>query len=106
MERWWCDRLSPLLLPDSVSQLSEPVNFGGLFELVGLETAVSPDHLLIHLWWQATADVTQDYTIFIHVLDENGNLIAQSDATPAQGSSPTSHLAKRRHHPRPTSANL
>ncbi len=79
----------PLLLPDSLSQLSEPVNFGGLFELVGLETAVSPDHLLIHLWWQATADVTQDYTIFIHVLDENGNLIAQSDATPAQGSSPT-----------------
>lgn len=79
----------PISLSNSVQRLPEPVDFGGLFQLIGVETAVSTDRLLVDLWWQAITDVSQDYIIFIHILDENGNLVAQSDTTPAQGSSPT-----------------
>lgn len=34
------------------------------------------------LFWQLDAPLTTDYTTFIHILDQNGRLIAQIDTTP------------------------
>lgn len=79
----------PASLPDSVEKLAEPVAFGGYFELVGVETAVSDEDLLVDLWWQAKTSVAQDYIVFVYAMDEEENLIAQSDAFPAQGQNPT-----------------
>ena len=79
----------PASVPDSVDMLADSVDFGGYFELVGVETAVSDDELLVDLWWQATTSVGQDYIVFVYALNENGELVAQSDTFPAQGGSPT-----------------
>jgi hypothetical protein len=42
------------------------------------------------LHWQALRPPDDDYTIFVHVLDSAGNLVAQYDAPPLDGVYPTS----------------
>ena len=44
----------------------------------------------LRLYWQATAPVTEDYTVFVHVVDASGNRWGQHDSFPAGGSAPTS----------------
>lgn len=46
--------------------------------------------LVILLNWRATAKVDADYTVFAHLVDATGALIAQSDAPPRRGESRTS----------------
>lgn len=41
------------------------------------------------LYWQSKAPVVKDYTIFVHLLDSNGNIRAQIDRAPRDGSYPT-----------------
>ncbi|KAA3664866.1 MAG: hypothetical protein DWQ04_03515 [Chloroflexi bacterium] len=82
-----------------------------VFEAVEMETAVSTpfhdqntpittltgytlspitDHRLpITLLWQSTTETTTSYRIFVHLIDTNGNLIAQSDGEPANWTRPT-----------------
>lgn len=43
------------------------------------QTAKPGNAFCIQLNWMAQMDVTNNYTIFIHVLDEQGQLVAQSD---------------------------
>lgn len=42
------------------------------------------------LYWQALADVDADYTVFIHMLDETGQVRVQQDAPPVEGQYPSS----------------
>ena len=44
----------------------------------------------VTLRWQALRKPGGDYTAFVHVLDASGNLVAQQDGPPRQGSYPTS----------------
>ena len=46
--------------------------------------------LPVSLFWEVTAPVAADYTIFVHVLDAAGNIVAQLDRPPGGGTSPTS----------------
>ena len=46
--------------------------------------------LQLVLYWRAKADISEDYSIFVHWLDGSGQVVAQSDATPNGGLSPTS----------------
>lgn len=73
----------------SGEQLPEPVNFGGLFELAGVETQPQEDDLLVTLWWHALGEPQADYAVFLHLLDSQGALLAQDDSMPAAGASPT-----------------
>lgn len=41
-------------------------------------------------YWQAQRRPSHDYTIFIHVLNGAGNVVAQADGQPLQGDEPTS----------------
>lgn len=41
------------------------------------------DALKITLYWQATAEISEDYTVFVHLLSPNGELVAQHDSPPA-----------------------
>jgi hypothetical protein len=41
------------------------------------------------LYWEAGEQVAEDYTVFLHLVDEDGNIAAQGDAPPAGGSYPT-----------------
>ena len=45
---------------------------------------------IITLYWQAQEEITADYTTFMHILDETGQLIAQDDSQPTGGVYPTS----------------
>ena len=46
--------------------------------------------LRLTLYWQAQAEMEQDYTVFVHLLDAEGRLVAQHDGQPGEGSLPTS----------------
>lgn len=43
----------------------------------------------VDLYWEALADIIDDYKVFIHLMDPNSAIIAQSDAAPAAGFAPT-----------------
>jgi hypothetical protein len=82
----------PIPLPEN--QLETAVSFDSQFTLQALTYEISQDEGLVTLYWQAEQEVSDSYTIFIHLIDETGRLVAQSDKIPANGSSPT-HVWRR-----------
>jgi len=52
-------------------------------------TAKAGDSLLITLHWKAIAPIKRDYSVFTHLIDEGGQLRAQTDGQPGGGSLPT-----------------
>lgn len=44
--------------------------------------------LALSLFWQAEKQASRPYTVFIHLVDNNGQIIAQQDNWPVQGSWP------------------
>ncbi|MCO5183412.1 MAG: glycosyltransferase family 39 protein [Anaerolineae bacterium] len=71
-------------VPDE-ARLEEPVIYGDVIQLIGLET----DDTTVTLYWQALTDVASNYIAFVHLVDANGTIIAQSDTEPNDGLSPT-----------------
>ena len=64
---------------------------GGAIRLVGATVGAPEDGSLpVELVWQAIGRPDYSYTAFVHLLDESGALVAQSDAIPADGY-PTHH---------------
>jgi hypothetical protein len=57
--------------------------FEGKIRLLGWTAVPDEDTLRVTLTWQALAEMDADYTAYVHVLDEYGALIAQSDRPPA-----------------------
>ena len=41
------------------------------------------------LYWQPQADLNQSLTVFVHIVDESGNIVGQQDQIPARGARPT-----------------
>lgn len=71
------------------------INFDNRVALVGYDLdrrAVSPGEVLrITLYWEALAPMTEDYTVFVHLLGEGTDSIwGQRDAQPGNGQFPTS----------------
>jgi hypothetical protein len=48
------------------------------------------DALQVILFWEAVAPIDVDYTVFLHMRDEQGETLAQSDGQPLDGHYPTS----------------
>jgi hypothetical protein len=48
------------------------------------------DQLGVTIYWQATGQTQNDYTVFVQVLDPSGKLVAQNDSQPLSGAEPTS----------------
>jgi hypothetical protein len=77
-----------------VTPLEAQVSFGNVIQLTGLETgqftiaAGEPVNLILQ--WQALSRPNRDYTVFLHLLDENDNIVAGHDAQPLAGRYPTS----------------
>ena len=44
----------------------------------------------LKLYWQAKSRMETDYTVFVHLKDAQGSIVAQSDAQPRSGTYPTS----------------
>jgi len=80
-------------LPDVPPQLSSPdadITFGGQIDLLGVESENSADTLTLRAEWQAIDRPTADHTLFVHVVDANGEIAAQLDTQPRGGTYPTS----------------
>lgn len=77
----------------ALSNLSTPpVTDGSTFEY-GI-TLLGYDNLntlgYINFYWQARERVPANYTLFVHLVDEQGNKLAQTDGEPLNGDWPTS----------------
>ncbi|MCI0394933.1 MAG: glycosyltransferase family 39 protein [Chloroflexi bacterium] len=89
----------------AVDQVLRPLGtpLDGLLELEGVYLTVNGqpapagplllapgDTLQVTLLWQALAGMPDDYTVFVHVLAEDGRLVAQHDGVPVHGTRHTS----------------
>ncbi len=72
------------LLPDDAGLPTTPVDarFAGGVELLGYRLQPAEDDLSLILVWQTAQPLERDYTVFVHLIDPAGNLVAQSDSSP------------------------
>ncbi|MBE7551897.1 MAG: glycosyltransferase family 39 protein [Anaerolineales bacterium] len=49
----------------------------------------SGDPLPVTLYWQAIAEMKTDYTVFVQLLNDTGQVVAQADSQPLAGAAPT-----------------
>lgn len=63
---------------------------GGFSVLDGAQTIRPGQGLLINLYWQPLGELDVDYAIFLHLLDAQGNRVAQRDTVIRQADYPTS----------------
>jgi len=70
------------------------VTLGEIAELAGYNldqrTVVAGDNLALTLVWSASSEIPDSYRVFVHLLDDNNELRAQSDGEPAGWARPTS----------------
>jgi hypothetical protein len=88
-------KVKPPIEPDQLSiQHPLQVNLGDQVTLLGYDVsseAVQPGQPLdLTLYWQARREMTEDYTVFTHLVAAEGRIVAQQDNQPAEGRYPTS----------------
>ncbi len=75
-----------------------PIDFAVPVRLEGYEVAQSNvkrgDALVLLLYWRALGKVDKDYTVFIHLVDKDGNQVVGEDSQPRHGLAPTSTWKK------------
>lgn len=85
----------PLLSQTELEKIPNPVavTFDEQIRLLGYEVggeAVRPGESLdVTLYWQALAPMERNYSVFVHLLDENDLVLASQDTFPGQGTYPT-----------------
>jgi hypothetical protein len=101
----WADSLqlltygTPDKAPATQPSVERGATFGGTpsgdtIELAGYDLPARPwrrnDIIPLTLFWQSEAPIREDYNVFVHLLDEAGQIVAQTDSAPAGGARPTS----------------
>jgi mannosyltransferase len=80
-------------LPPDINALNAEIGQPPSISLRGYELFsddINPgDAVEFTLYWQALADVPQAYYVFIHLISEDGDIVAQFDGAPVQGFRPT-----------------
>jgi 4-amino-4-deoxy-L-arabinose transferase-like glycosyltransferase len=70
------------------------VRLGSCLDLLGYDispaSAVPGGELSLALYWKARCTMDMDYTVFVHLMDGAGQIVAQQDSQPRDGSYPTS----------------
>ncbi|MCX6046041.1 MAG: hypothetical protein NT075_13100 [Chloroflexi bacterium] len=64
------------------------ITFGEAIKWLGyqkIQSTNSPKTLTVPLIWQALSTPQNSYTVFVHLLNEQGKILAQSDALPQNG---------------------
>jgi hypothetical protein len=85
-------KIVPRERPEHVIEQQVHYELGGKVALIGYELTSPVDRetgLDLRLYWQALSDLDEDYTVFVHWLDEEGQILAQQDNQPRNGSYPT-----------------
>ncbi len=91
--------------PDDVATLGEvkvPMNvqhaspshalddvLGSVIQLNGYDVQVQSTQVAVKLYWQARANIDQDYKVFVHIVDPQSRVVAQQDRLPDAGRYPT-----------------
>jgi 4-amino-4-deoxy-L-arabinose transferase-like glycosyltransferase len=82
----------PSVLSDKPTRLSG-VHFGDHIVLDGYSLStpsLAPSDILqLDLYWHTDAVLSDRYKVFVHVLDQSGNIVAQTDREPGGGLVPT-----------------
>ena len=65
------------------------VNLGNKIGLQGFALDKTGDTLAVHLVWLARQPMEESYKVFIHVIDDQGKLLAQTDSRPQHYASNT-----------------
>ena len=63
--------------------------FGEVIALQGARLSPAEGALHVDLWWEARAALETDRTVFVHLVDGRGQLVANGDGPPLQGGFPT-----------------
>ena len=72
-----------MILPADFTDLDEVIN--QQIKLAGIKETRQPDILSVDLAWQAWPRATNDYTVFVQLLDANGERAAGIDVAPERG---------------------
>lgn len=76
-----------LPLPANATNFDDKI---ALLDIAVPETVLTPGGLFdVAFTWQSLAPLTEDYTVFVQILDQNDTIVGQIDAWPVQGTSPT-----------------
>ncbi|MEA3377674.1 MAG: glycosyltransferase family 39 protein [Chloroflexota bacterium] len=85
--------LYPTLGRDTPPENEQQVRLGDRFRFLGYDlrqTDAAPgDTIPMVLYWQATEGVTDDLSIFVHLLDPTGQIVWQDDGAANHGDRPT-----------------
>ncbi|MBV9120546.1 MAG: hypothetical protein JOZ39_07540, partial [Chloroflexi bacterium] len=77
--------------PAQAAEPASPValTLGDGISLLAHNTSAANGRLSVDLTWGVSARPTRDYTVYVHILDPAGKMIAQADAQPVDGTFPT-----------------
>jgi hypothetical protein len=77
-----------------ISARQTPRYFGDAIALLGAEVEPGPSspgqRVRVTLYWQSLRPVEANYSVFVHLLDREGQVVGQSNSYPAQGRLATS----------------
>ncbi len=73
------------VVPDMPQLPSSEITFGDMIMLRGYDLPTSGtvnETISIPFYWEAITNITDDYRLFIHVIDDTGDIVTQGDAPP------------------------
>ena len=76
------------IVPDLPVQFDQPLVIDG-FHVVNA-TVSRGEAIIVFVDWRVVGKITQDYTVFAHLLDTDGKNISSYDSQPNRGTTPTS----------------
>lgn len=77
----------PQVSPEA--RLEPPAVFGQAIALEAADLTAEQHGLRVALWWKTLAPLATDYTVFVHLLDGDGQLAGTGDGPPLKGGYPT-----------------
>lgn len=87
-------RIAPPVAEEYAAQYPVKVGLGQQITLLGYdlstEEPAAGDTWGVTLYWLAMRSIEHDYTVFIHLVDEEGEIVAQVDSQPVHDDYPTS----------------
>lgn len=107
---WWPVKkygvaLATLTVPEEERTFQPPsvqypmqADLGGKVEFLGYDLdesrVVRGESITLTLYWRALTEMEVNYHVFVHLLDRGGEIWAQKDGPPAEGSRPTAGWVK------------
>jgi 4-amino-4-deoxy-L-arabinose transferase-like glycosyltransferase len=90
--QWFTTVDRPHVFEPPVVQAPVDINFGEQARLVGIDLprrqGAPGDTLQLTLHWQALATAAKNWKVFLHLTDDQGNIVAQKDQIPGDGKLP------------------